>query len=371
MTSELASREELPGVLGLAFLGFPLHAPKKPDVKRSTHLYQVTLPMLFLQGTRDDLAEMGRMRSVCADLRRAGRGNRAEGGRRCTRWRGRITPSTCSSARAGPTRRSWMSCAIQCANGCRRWALTFPRDLHPEPKPARRHRSTCRASPRAGRPGRGQDLLPHRADPAFRGCAGHSAGADLRGDLHQPRRGRDRGPAAGGGGRSCRRHDRRDDPLALRLPAARARGADRRAARVRHRRRDLPGAGAAAAGGVPSVGHVAPERLHAGIAWRARSCIPTACSCWPTTRRGSRGESCSTTTTSSSARRSCSSCPTCVREVAGRWDAVLVDECQDLNPVQYAVISASPRDTGTSSRWATTSSRSSRGRAPSRRCCAT
>lgn len=68
MTSELASREALPGVLGLAFLGFPLHAPNKPDVKRSTHLYQVPIPMLFLQGTRDDLAELGRMRSICADL---------------------------------------------------------------------------------------------------------------------------------------------------------------------------------------------------------------------------------------------------------------------------------------------------------------
>ena len=68
MTSELASREALPGVLGLAFLGFPLHAPRTPDVKRATHLYQVTIPMLFLQGTRDDLAEMGRMRSVCTDL---------------------------------------------------------------------------------------------------------------------------------------------------------------------------------------------------------------------------------------------------------------------------------------------------------------
>jgi len=80
MTSELASREALPGVLGLAFLGFPLHAPKKPDVKRSTHLFQVPIPMLFLQGTRDDLAELGRMRSVCAELnsggkREEGRGN--------------------------------------------------------------------------------------------------------------------------------------------------------------------------------------------------------------------------------------------------------------------------------------------------------
>ena len=88
MTSELASREALPGVLGLAFLGFPLHAPKKPDVKRSAHLYQVPIPMLFLQGTRDDLAELGRMRSICA---------RPQGprGPRCTKWKGRITPSMC------------------------------------------------------------------------------------------------------------------------------------------------------------------------------------------------------------------------------------------------------------------------------------
>lgn len=68
MTSELVSREVPPGLLGLAFLGFPLHAPGKPDVKRASHLYQVPIPMLFLQGTRDDLAELGRMRSVCADL---------------------------------------------------------------------------------------------------------------------------------------------------------------------------------------------------------------------------------------------------------------------------------------------------------------
>jgi predicted alpha/beta-hydrolase family hydrolase len=68
MTSELASREVPEGLLGLAFLGFPLHAPNRPDVKRSTHLFQVPIPMLFLQGTRDDLAELGRMRSICADL---------------------------------------------------------------------------------------------------------------------------------------------------------------------------------------------------------------------------------------------------------------------------------------------------------------
>ena len=86
MTSELASREALPGVLGLAFLGFPLHAPKKPDVKRSTHLYQVPIPMLFLQGTRDDLAELG---ACGASAPTSGRGPR------CTKWKGRIIRSTC------------------------------------------------------------------------------------------------------------------------------------------------------------------------------------------------------------------------------------------------------------------------------------
>jgi predicted alpha/beta-hydrolase family hydrolase len=79
MTSELASREALPGVLGLAFVGFPLHAPSKPDVKRSTHLHQVTQPMLFLQGTRDDLAELGRMRSVCTDLNNSGKREEGRG----------------------------------------------------------------------------------------------------------------------------------------------------------------------------------------------------------------------------------------------------------------------------------------------------
>lgn len=68
MTSELASREVPDGLLGLAFLGFPLHMPKKPDVKRAAHLHEVPIPMLFLQGTRDDLAELGRMRNVCAEL---------------------------------------------------------------------------------------------------------------------------------------------------------------------------------------------------------------------------------------------------------------------------------------------------------------
>ncbi len=68
MTSQAASRGVLPSVRGLVFLGFPLHAPKRPSVARAAHLSNVTIPMLFIQGTRDDLASMDLMREVCASL---------------------------------------------------------------------------------------------------------------------------------------------------------------------------------------------------------------------------------------------------------------------------------------------------------------
>lgn len=58
MTSTAASQEELPGVLGLAFFGFPLHAPGRDSSERGDHLGDVGLPMLFLQGTRDKLANL-------------------------------------------------------------------------------------------------------------------------------------------------------------------------------------------------------------------------------------------------------------------------------------------------------------------------
>jgi uncharacterized protein len=58
MTSQAQAATPLPGVLGLAFLGFPLHPPKKPSVERAAHLSDVRIPMLFLQGTRDELAEL-------------------------------------------------------------------------------------------------------------------------------------------------------------------------------------------------------------------------------------------------------------------------------------------------------------------------
>jgi hypothetical protein len=58
MTSQAQASTPLEGVRGLAFLGFPLHPAGKPSIDRAEHLSDVRVPMLFLQGTRDNLAEM-------------------------------------------------------------------------------------------------------------------------------------------------------------------------------------------------------------------------------------------------------------------------------------------------------------------------
>ncbi len=58
MTSQAQAAKPLPDVRGLAFVGFPLHPAKKPSTERATHLAEVKIPMLFLQGTRDDLADL-------------------------------------------------------------------------------------------------------------------------------------------------------------------------------------------------------------------------------------------------------------------------------------------------------------------------
>ena len=68
MTSTAQAEEPLAGVAGLAFLGFPLHPPGKPSVSRADHLFQVRVPMLFLQGSRDDFAELGLITGVCERL---------------------------------------------------------------------------------------------------------------------------------------------------------------------------------------------------------------------------------------------------------------------------------------------------------------
>ncbi len=68
MTSLAASREPLPGVRGLVFFGFPLHPAGKPSLERAEHLAQVRLPMLFLQGTRDTLADLALLEPVVRPL---------------------------------------------------------------------------------------------------------------------------------------------------------------------------------------------------------------------------------------------------------------------------------------------------------------
>ena len=68
MTSSASARESLPGVRGLVFFGFPLHAAGKPSSDRGDHLDDVGLPMLFLQGDRDRLADLGLLRPVIARL---------------------------------------------------------------------------------------------------------------------------------------------------------------------------------------------------------------------------------------------------------------------------------------------------------------
>ncbi|HEV7489761.1 MAG TPA: alpha/beta family hydrolase [Rhodanobacteraceae bacterium] len=68
MTSQAQSLEPLPGVDGLVFLGFPLHPAGKPSDDRATHLSDVHIPMLFVQGTRDDLADLALVRALTERL---------------------------------------------------------------------------------------------------------------------------------------------------------------------------------------------------------------------------------------------------------------------------------------------------------------
>jgi predicted alpha/beta-hydrolase family hydrolase len=68
MTSLAASEQKLEAVKGLIFFGFPLHPPKHPSIKRAEHLKLVKQPMLFLQGTRDDLADLTLLRPICESL---------------------------------------------------------------------------------------------------------------------------------------------------------------------------------------------------------------------------------------------------------------------------------------------------------------
>jgi predicted alpha/beta-hydrolase family hydrolase len=68
MTSQAQAAKPLESVRGLAFLGFPLHAPKQPSDTRGEHLLQVRIPMLLLQGTRDEFADLALLQALVERL---------------------------------------------------------------------------------------------------------------------------------------------------------------------------------------------------------------------------------------------------------------------------------------------------------------
>ena len=68
MTSQAAAERPLDAVRGLVFFGFPLHPPKRPGTKRGEHLAKVGVPMLFLQGTRDELADLNLLGPITTKL---------------------------------------------------------------------------------------------------------------------------------------------------------------------------------------------------------------------------------------------------------------------------------------------------------------
>ena len=97
MTSQAQAAAPLAGVRGLAFLGFPLHPAGKPSSDRAKHLAEVHIPMLFLQGTRDGLAEVALL-----DPWSIASGRRS----RCIWSTAPIIPSTCWRVRDATTARS-------------------------------------------------------------------------------------------------------------------------------------------------------------------------------------------------------------------------------------------------------------------------
>ncbi|HMG68186.1 MAG TPA: alpha/beta family hydrolase [Chitinophagaceae bacterium] len=68
MSSQFLTTQSGEGIRGIIFYGFPLHPPGKPSIDRAAHLKDVKVPMLFLQGTRDELATLDLIESVCSSL---------------------------------------------------------------------------------------------------------------------------------------------------------------------------------------------------------------------------------------------------------------------------------------------------------------
>lgn len=68
MTSQAQASQPMPAVRGLVFFGFPLHPPGRPGTSRADHLTSIDVPMLFLQGTRDEFAQLDLLQRVVGDL---------------------------------------------------------------------------------------------------------------------------------------------------------------------------------------------------------------------------------------------------------------------------------------------------------------
>lgn len=68
MSSQYASKKSPEGIAGIIFYGFPLHAAGSPSIDRAEHLKAISIPLLFLQGTRDALAQLSLIEKVCAEL---------------------------------------------------------------------------------------------------------------------------------------------------------------------------------------------------------------------------------------------------------------------------------------------------------------
>jgi predicted alpha/beta-hydrolase family hydrolase len=89
MTSTAQAQEPLPDVRSLVFLGFPLHPPGKPGTDRAAHLAGIRVPMLFLQGTRDDFARLDLLEPVVRGLTAKASLHLVEGGDHSFKVKGR------------------------------------------------------------------------------------------------------------------------------------------------------------------------------------------------------------------------------------------------------------------------------------------
>ena len=108
MTSQAQAASLLAGVRGLVFLGFPLHPPGKPSDERAKHLFDVQIPMLFLQGTRDEFADLQLLEPLCKQL-----GDRAT----LKLFRMRIIRFMCLPAPAARTLKSEPNCSMRWQSG--------------------------------------------------------------------------------------------------------------------------------------------------------------------------------------------------------------------------------------------------------------